>query len=89
MLHFQTAPKNRVIKKRLDYFFILDSLHECFNKKARHSYIWWKYSLEKIYEEKNNGLKIRSRIDWYEHAKKSSKFFLNLDKSRATQNKIY
>ena len=31
-----------------------------------------------MYAEKINGLRIRGKIDWYEHAEKSSKFFLNL-----------
>ena len=34
-------------------------------------------------------LKLRSKCNWYEHGKKSSKFFLNLEKSRAVQNYIW
>ena len=44
--------------------------------------------LDEIYQEKTNGIKIRSKCDWYEHGEKSSKFFLNLEKSRAVQNQI-
>ena len=44
--------------------------------------------LDKIYQEKTNGIRIRSKCDWYEHREKSSKFFLNLEKSRAVQNQI-
>ena len=42
--------------------------------------------LDKIYEEKTNGIRIRSKCNWCEYGEKSSKFFLNLEKSRAVQN---
>ena len=32
---------------------------------------------DKIYQEKTNGIRIRSKCDWYEHGEKSSKFCLN------------
>ena len=44
--------------------------------------------LDKIYQEKINGIRIRSKCNWYEHGEKSSKFFLSLEKSRAVQNQI-
>ena len=44
--------------------------------------------LDKIYQEKANGIRIRSKCNWYEHGEKSSKFFLSLEKSRAVQNQI-
>ena len=44
-----------------------------------------KTQLEQIYKIKVNGIKIRSKCDWYEHGEKSSKFFLSLKKSRAIQ----
>ena len=44
--------------------------------------------LDKIYQEKTNGIRIRSKCNWYEHGEKSSKFFLNLEKSHAVQNQI-
>ena len=37
---------------------------------------------------KLEGLRIRSKCNWYENGEKSSKFFLNLEKHRATQNQI-
>ena len=42
--------------------------------------------LDKIYQEKTNCIRIRSKYDRYKHGEKSSKFFLNLKKSRAVQN---
>lgn len=35
--------------------------------------------------EKQNCPKIRNKLDWYEHWEKSTNFFFNLEKSRATQ----
>ena len=42
--------------------------------------------LEKIYQEKINGIRIISKCNWYDHGEKSSKFFQSLEKSRAVQN---
>ena len=33
-------------------------------------------------------MRIRSKCDWYKYGEKSSKFFLNLEKSRASQSAI-
>ena len=44
--------------------------------------------LDKIYQEKTNGIRIRSKYNWYKHGEKSSKFLLNLEKSREAQNQI-
>ena len=44
-----------------------------------------KTQLKQIYKIKVNGIKIRSKCEWYEHREISLKFFLNLEKSRAIQ----
>ena len=44
--------------------------------------------IDKIYQEKTNGIRIRNKCNWYEHGEKSSKSFLNLGKSCAVQNQI-
>ena len=41
------------------------------------NYLEYKNKLEQIYEEKANGVKIRSKCGWYEFGEKSSKVFLN------------
>ena len=51
-------------------------------------YVETNEKLDKIYQKKANGIRIRSKCNWYEHGEKSSKFFLNLEKSRAVQNQI-
>ena len=44
--------------------------------------------LDKIYDQKINGIRKRSKCDWYEYGEKSSKFFLNLEKTRSKQSTI-
>ena len=45
-----------------------------------------KYELDAIYDHITEGICIRSKCDWYEHSKKSTKFFLDLEKQRGAQN---
>ena len=47
-----------------------------------------KTQLEQVYKIKTSGTKIRSKCGWYKHGEKSSKFFLNLEKSRAIQSQV-
>ena len=58
------------------------------NFKFDDHYLECKNNLEQIYQEKANGIKIRSKCDWYEFGEKSSKFFLNLEKQHALQNQV-
>ena len=44
--------------------------------------------LDKIYQGKTNGIRIKSKCNWYEHGEKTSIFFLNLEKPRAFKNQI-
>ena len=44
--------------------------------------------LDKIYQGKTNGIRIKSKCNWYEHGEKTSNFFLNLEKPRAFKNQI-
>ena len=44
--------------------------------------------LDKIYEQKINGIRIRSKCDWYEYGEKSSKCFFNLEKTRVPLSTI-
>ena len=52
------------------------------------SYIIYKKGINSIYDHIAEGIRIRSKCDWYEHGEKSSKFFLNLEKKRGNQNQI-
>ena len=45
-----------------------------------------KQKLQNIYTEKVNGIRIRSKCNWYNNGEKSTTFFLNLEKYRATQS---
>ena len=44
--------------------------------------------LEEIYDNIAEGIRIRSRCQWYEEGEKSSKFFLNLEKFNGMQSQI-
>ena len=47
-----------------------------------------KSDLELIYDHFAEGVRLRSKCDWYEQGEKSTKFFLNLEKQRGNQNRI-
>ena len=47
-----------------------------------------KDELERFYENKVNGLIIRSRARWHEHGEKNSKYFLNLEKRNSIRKHI-
>ena len=47
-----------------------------------------KNELDKIYDHIAEVIRIRSKSDWYEPGEKSTKFFLNLEKQRRSQNTI-
>ena len=64
---------------RIAFFFEKPWGMTCFGEWK----VWnmeWKVrnKLDKIYEQKSDGIRIRSKCDWYEHGEKPSKFFLNL-----------
>ena len=44
--------------------------------------------LDAIYDHILEDIHIRSKCEWYERSKKSTKFFLNLEKQRGAQDKI-
>ena len=45
-----------------------------------------KNELDEIDDKITKGIRIRSKCDWHEHSKKSTKFFLNLEKQQGPQN---
>ena len=47
-----------------------------------------KNDLELIYDPIAEGVRIKSKCDWYEQGEKSTKFFLNLEKQRGNQNRV-
>ena len=49
----------------------------------------FKDKLNDIYEEISNSIKIKSCCNWYEVEKKSSQYFLSLEKSWACQNNLH
>ena len=47
-----------------------------------------KAELENFYEEKANGLIVRARARWHEYGKKSTKYFLSLEKRNYSRKHI-
>ena len=47
-----------------------------------------KNDLELIYDHVAEGVKLRSKCDWYEQGEKSTKLFSNLEKQRGNQSRI-
>ena len=47
-----------------------------------------KNDLESIYDHIAEGIRIRSKCDWYWQGEKSTKLFLNLEKQQGNQNRI-
>ena len=60
----------------------------CQNFEENYDYLECKNKLNDIYEKKANGIKIRSKCNWYEFGEKSSKFFLNLEKSHGLKSQV-
>ena len=58
------------------------------NGEAKEQYNAYRGEINEIYDEISNGIKIMSKYDWYEFGEKSNKFFLTLEKRRATKNII-
>ena len=58
------------------------------NNEAKEQYNAYRGEINEIYDEISNDIKIRSKCDWYEFGKKSIKFFLTVEKCRATQNSV-
>ena len=51
-------------------------------------YINCKNQREKIYDDIAKGIKVRSKCQWYEQGEKSTKFILNLEKTKTTQGTV-
>ena len=81
--------KKRVKEENKDRNFLekeLKKLEKSQNNLQTNEYdLGCKQKLQNICTKKVNGIRIRSKCNWYENGKKSIKFFLNLEKYRATQ----
>ena len=51
------------------------------SKENRKLYHHYKNEIESIYDYIADGIKMKSKCEWYEHGEKSTKLFLNLEKS--------
>ena len=50
------------------------------SEKLLEEYYTYKDELESIYNYITEGIILRSKVDWYEHGERSSKYFLTLTK---------
>ena len=53
------------------------------SEENRKLYSDYKNELETIYDPIADGIRIRSKCEWYEHGEKSTKYFLDLEKKRS------
>ena len=85
--------KNKAKNKRKEKVFLENKINKLEqglddNNNNKIDYEICKGKLNEIYEDISNGIKIRSKCNWYEYGEKSSKFFLNLENHRAAQNTV-
>ena len=67
----------------------LKSLEENLNNEENIClYKIYKKKLEEIIDDVADGVRVKSRYQWYKVGEKSSKFFLNLEKQRGFQGQI-
>ena len=57
-------------------------------EENRKLYNHYKNELKTIYDHIAEGIKLRSKCEWYEHGEKSTIFFLNFEKKRGVHNRI-
>ena len=88
-IDYSTAAKIRK-QHKIDLEYKLKNLNNNLtSEENRKLYNNYKNELETIYDHIADGIKIRSKCEWYEHGEKSTKFFLNLDKKQDVQNRIW
>ena len=56
--------------------------------RTSQKYLDCKLKLDEIYSKQSNGVRTRSKCDWYESSEKSNKFFLNLEETLTSQGLI-
>ena len=87
-IYYSTAAKIRK-QHKIDLEYKLKNLNNNLtSEENRKLYNNYKNELETIYDHIADGIKIRSKCEWYEHGEKSTKFFLNLEKKQVVQNQI-
>ena len=52
----------------------------------RQQYNAYRGEINEIYDEISNGIKIKSKCEWYKFGQKSNNLFLTIEKRRSTQN---
>ena len=88
--NLQLVTQKQLLKKhKIDLEHTLKNLeNNLTSDENRKFYNHYKNKWETIYDHIAEGLKKRSKCEWYKHDEKSTKFFLNLEKKRHVQNGI-
>ena len=85
--------KNLVKKENKDRNFLEKELNRLeknlTNFQTNQYYLECKQKLQNIYTKKANGIRIRSKCNWYENGEKSTKFFLNHEKYLAQPKAVF
>ena len=67
---------------------LTESEQKLSNDEAKEQYNAYRGEINEIYNEISNVIKIRSKFEWCEFGEKFNKFFLTIEKRRATQNTV-
>ena len=89
VIKFSKCKSKKIKKKRTkieNKLQLLEDNHSYIEN--RNAYDNSKDQLNEILENIAEGVRIRSRCQWYEEGEKSNKFFLNLEKKRAIEGQI-
>ena len=73
-----------MVLDEIDTCIISSNAEEIFIQEYHKS----KHQLEEIYDYITQGIILRSKVDWYEHGEKSSRYFLHLEKRNKAKSHI-
>ena len=81
-IHFSVSEAKKRNKEMNTLENKIKAFEENFNNnESNQNYLKCKRVLNYIYDKKYEGIKIRSKCNWYEDSKKSSKIFLTFEKN--------
>ena len=85
---YETCCKKKKRQQRANLENQLKELEKNLDEDNLSKYNSIKNELDVIYDHITEGMRIRSKCNWYEHGEKSKHLFFNLEKQRGSQNAI-
>ena len=85
---YETCCKKKKRQQRANLENQLKELEKNLDEDNLSKYNSIKNELDVIYDHITEGMRIRSKCNWYEHGEKSKHLFFNLEKQRGSQNTI-